>query len=277
MENLKLPDAPLITAGALGGPFVIYLSTPLRNALTYGAKDTSLSLLECYKQPFKRGFLRGWTGGHYFAVAACPQFLMLGPMYHMYASVAGAVGGMFLAGLTESLIIFGAETKNAQLAHNQKAKGASVIPANRLQSPLKPIGPGFVVNVSRNFFAMFGLRLLCQPITSGLEKITGKKNAAITLAGDFTANCCASAITAPMHQTYLYRVTSPEVWDKPRLEQVQGIKNFLKETYTTKNTSGGRSISPIVFRDIGLRCGYIAVIYTMFANIERACVKFWPK
>ena len=41
-----LPDPPLVAAGGIGGPFVMMLVTPLRNALTYGASNPQASLLQ---------------------------------------------------------------------------------------------------------------------------------------------------------------------------------------------------------------------------------------
>ena len=39
MASFKVPDTPLIAAGAVGGPFVMYATTPARNALTLASKD----------------------------------------------------------------------------------------------------------------------------------------------------------------------------------------------------------------------------------------------
>ena len=36
----KLPEKPLLVSGAVGGPSVIWLCTPLRNGLTLGAKES---------------------------------------------------------------------------------------------------------------------------------------------------------------------------------------------------------------------------------------------
>ena len=38
--NLTLPEAPLFVAGGLGGPLVIGVLTPLRNALTLASQDS---------------------------------------------------------------------------------------------------------------------------------------------------------------------------------------------------------------------------------------------
>lgn len=65
----KLPEPPLLAAGALGGPFCMYTVTPARNALTLGAQDASISLVQVYKQVFASGLSGGWRGGIYPATA----------------------------------------------------------------------------------------------------------------------------------------------------------------------------------------------------------------
>jgi len=64
----KLPEPPLLAAGALGGPFCMFTVTPARNALTLGAQDASLSLGQVYKQVFASGAAGGWRGGIYPAM-----------------------------------------------------------------------------------------------------------------------------------------------------------------------------------------------------------------
>eukprot|EP00439_Symbiodinium_sp_Y106_P013840 s2446_g1.t7 len=78
----KLPDKPLLVSGAVGGPCVIFLCTPLRNGLTLGAQDKKSGIAGLYRKVFRGGPQSGWTGGLAPAVVACPQFLAVGPMYH---------------------------------------------------------------------------------------------------------------------------------------------------------------------------------------------------
>ena len=94
LDGFEAPKPPVIFAGGVGGPMVFYTITPARNALTIAAQDVNLSVVGCYRQVFQAGFTSGWTGGIYPAIAACPQFLCLGPVYHMFQSVAGKWGGM---------------------------------------------------------------------------------------------------------------------------------------------------------------------------------------
>lgn len=273
LSHFKMPEPPIIAAGAMGGPFCIYASTPIRNALTYAASDASLSILGCYRESFTGGFLRGWTGGHFYAIAACPQFVCLGPMYHAYASICGAAGGVFLAGLTESLIVHGAEKKNAQLSVNMKG---GRIPVNLIQNPFMPFGSGFGIHLTRNVSAMIGMRVLCDPITAFYERIFNEKSAKMTLLGDFSANVVSACISMPLHQTWNYTVSTPELWDKSQAERLGMMKQYLRKQYLTTTASGTTRVSSVILRDAFLRSAYIATIYTAFVNIERAFVKHWP-
>merc|ERR1719188_2236198 len=101
----------------------MFAVTPMRNGLTLGATDIATGAFGLYRQVFARGFAGGWTGGIYPAMAACPQFLCLGPAYHLYASFAGVAGAVVLTGITESAIVYGAESCNAQMAKNSKTPG----------------------------------------------------------------------------------------------------------------------------------------------------------
>lgn len=247
----------------------MYIVTPFRNALTYASKDASLSIPQVFSKVFANGVPGGWTGGVYPAIAACPQYLCLGPMYHFYAGFSGPMGGIVLTGITETAVLYGAETKNAQMAIN--ARGGS-IPTARVQSPFNPIGPGCSINLCRNIFAMSGMRVINEPIANGVEKLAGSKGPAVELLSDLAANCCAAALSMPMHMLYQYAATTPELWDKPRPERMQGWKTFLSEQYFP-----GGKLSSVILRDLALRAGYIATAYTMYMQIERGAVKYWPK
>lgn len=269
-EGFKLPDTPLIVAGAFGGPFAMFMSTPARNALTFAAKDIEASYGQIYKQVFTGGIGSGFTGGVYPAIAACPQFIGLGPLYHMYKSVMGVWPAVVVVSATETAMVFGAEAKNAQEA--VIAKGAN-IPVNRVQSPFNPIGPGTAMHFMRNTVAMAGLRVFKDPWAALFEKMAGKETPATALASDFMGNVCGSALSMPFHQIYAYQATSPETWEAPMSEQGAMIKEYLKRQYLTE--SGG--ISAVLVRDLKLRITFLTGAYTLFSTIERACVAFWPK
>jgi len=273
MSALKIPDTPVIVAGGIGGPSVMLTVTPMRNALTLGATSSTSSAAQLYGQVFSRGFLRGWTGGIYPAMAACPQFLCLGPAYHMYAGVGGVPFGVVAAGFTESMIVYGAETANAQMAMNMKKPGA----IQTLQPAYKPYGPGVSIYIARNVISTAGLRLFCSPCTAAIESLTGKKNVATQIGGDFTGNVIAACLSMPMHQLYGFIVTTPDLWDKPFAEQKQRMVGFLKGHFLTKSESGAVRLSSTIPRDLFMRSMYIAIAYTMFSTLERTLVAYWPK
>jgi len=273
MGGFELPKAPVFFAGAVGGPSVFYLVTPARNALTLAAQDTSLSMLDCYRQVFSKGVASGWTGGVYPAIAACPQFLCLGPVYHGFASVFGNWGGMVLTGGVETAIAYGAETKNAQMASIEKGVK---IPAERVQNPLMPWGPGVSMHLARNVFAMAGMRVFADPIKESLQSITGSKSESVSVLADLISNIAAAGITFPIHQLFNYTVSTPKMWDAPQSEQIQMAKAYLDNQYFVTDANGKKSLSGILLRDFGLRAAYIGCAYTLYINIERSAVKYWP-
>jgi len=270
--DFKLPDTPVIIAGGVGGPAVMYSMTPARNALTLGATNKAASAGELYGQVFARGISRGWVGGVYPAMAACPQFLCLGPAYHFYASFAGVSGGVVLTGLTESLVVYGAETCNAQVAKNQRNPGtvANVHPS------YKPFGPGFGCHVARNIIASAGLRMFCNPCISAIESVSGASNGLTQLAGDFAGNVISACLSAPIHQMYGFTVTTPELQQMSGPAKRARILSFLKDQYLD-TTSGKTRLSSVFFRDMFMRSMYIGVASTMYLAFERGLVGIWPQ
>eukprot|EP00928_Gymnodinium_smaydae_P061498 TRINITY_DN45557_c0_g1_i1.p1 TRINITY_DN45557_c0_g1~~TRINITY_DN45557_c0_g1_i1.p1 ORF type:complete len:286 (+),score=31.81 TRINITY_DN45557_c0_g1_i1:103-960(+) len=273
-DDFKFPTSSQVFAGAFGSPACIYIMTPARNACTLAAQDASVGIAGCYRRVFANGLVGGWTGGIYVFYAGIPQGLLLGPAYHAFASFAGKWGGIVLTGMCESMITYGAQTKNAQLA--AIAGGKSSIPKDRIQSSFKPFGPGIGVFMSRNILAMSGMRVTCEPITRGLEKCAGQKSPAVSLAGDFLANIVAAGFTFPLNQLFNYLAVTPETWDKPLVERVRMGKQFLSDTYFVNTETGGRKLSPVLLRDFSLRVMYIATGYTLYLNFERLVIKNWP-
>lgn len=266
--GFEIPETPILVAGGLGGPFVMYVVTPMRNGLTLGATAPSAGAMELYGQVFGKGFARGWTGGANVAVAACPQFLCLGPAYHLFASVGGVAGGVCCASILETAIAYGPETKNAQMAANNKTPGLY----KNVHPVYKPFGPGVGIHIFRNILATAGLRMFCTPATAAIEGVTGVKNEATTLAGSFAGNVMSACMTAPVHQAYGYTVTTPELAELSTSESMKRMQGFLTEQYFENG-----KLKATVGRDMFMRSMYVAVAYTMFSTIERALVKCWPK
>lgn len=268
--SFKMPETPVIVAGGFGGPAVMFAVTPMRNGLTLGATNAAAGAMQLYGQVFSKGLTGGWTGGVFPAVAACPQFLCLGPAYHFYASFSGVAGGVVLTSITESAIVYGAEACNAQMAKNAESPGT----IKNVHPSWKPFGPGLGIHIFRNFIATAGLRMFCTPCTKVIEGVTGKSNGLTTLAGDFSGNVCAACLSAPVHQMFGYTVTTPELATMSMSEQKTAMVDFLKRQYLDPST--GR-LSSVVPRDLFMRSMYVAVAYTMYSSLERALVANWPK
>ncbi|CAJ1343426.1 unnamed protein product, partial [Effrenium voratum] len=151
----KLPDKPLLVTGAVGGPLVIWLCTPLRNGLTLGSKDKTSNFAGLYRKVFRGGPHAGWTGGLAPAVVACPQFLLLGPLYHLFNTVLSEFSGCgqlsptsgprlgcsavaaLGSALGETVMTFGSQSRNAQMAYNNSfVHFSSVADGSRRNVPL---------------------------------------------------------------------------------------------------------------------------------------------
>jgi len=272
MDELKMPDTPLIVAGAAGGPMVMFTVTPMRNALTLGATNPTAGAMELYRTVFRGGFARGWTGGIFPSMAACPGFVALGPAYHFFASIGGVTGGVVAASCFESAILYGCETRNAQMAKNAQAPGTIASP----HPAWKPFGPGIGLHISRNIIATAGLRMFCTPCTNVIESLTGTKTEGTQIAGSFCGNVVSACMTAPVHQMYGYTVSTPELAKLSTGEQLGALKQFMLDQYTVVS-NGKRSIGATVPRDLFMRSMYVAVMYTMFSTGERQLVKNWPR
>lgn len=268
---MGLPDTPYIVAGGVGGPVCYYIVTPARNALTLGATNSAASPGSLYKQVFSRGLARGWAGGLYPSAAACPSFICLGPAYHAAVPVMGVPGAVVLASVLESTFLFGAETKNAQIAKNEVAPGT----VKKLQS-VKPFGPGILIHIARNTLATAGMRIFSPICTSAIEKATGKSTALTQLGGDFSGNVISACMTAPVHQVYGFVVTTPELGQMAMAQKKDRIVQFLKDQYLV--IEGGRTrLSTTIPRDLFMRSAYVATLFTMYVTLERTLVNNWPK
>jgi hypothetical protein len=120
----NLPSPPHFAAGALGGPFVIAALTPLRNAMSNAAQDQRSTFTALYQRslgpptlpPLSR--LRiGFTGAAVSAPAACPQWLMIGPAFHVLHAHLITPLAILGAAFLETAITYGSQTRNAQMAY----------------------------------------------------------------------------------------------------------------------------------------------------------------
>ena len=107
----------------------------------------------------------GYTGALVSAPAACPQWCVIGPAFHVLHSVLPTPSALLGTATLETFITFGSQTRNAQMAYNVQAPTASV----PLSNIVRPWGPGAPFFVLRNFCGMAGIRWLSPPIQRALE------------------------------------------------------------------------------------------------------------
>lgn len=272
--KVKLPELPLVLAGVFGGPFVIFLFTPMRNALSLAAADQESSALEIYEATFPDKLASGWVGGVSSAIAACPEFVAMGPLFHLMKDTIGSTTfAVCMSGVFESTITYGAQTRNAQMAYNQEMAYAGNSERIELANPFVPWGPGICIQFLRNVVALSGIRVLSPICQSCLARVKAPQ-AAKALFGDIIAMLGAACMTAPLNQLYNFAVTSPTYreaagpagWFKEAL-------GFLDRSYLLRDNTGAfYGLTPTLGRDLFLRCMYVANLYLCFSLIERVCV-----
>jgi hypothetical protein len=263
----------LMVAGCAGGPFTIWMYTPLRNAITLGSQAPNAVTHPAsglYREVFSRGFVGGWTGCVTTVCMSSVQFMCMGPLYHAYTHYLGAVAAVPLTSVSESLITYGSQTRNAQMAYN-----VTVPAARRLvvQNPLNPFGVGFAMHAARNTIAMTGSRLIVGPCTSAISAATTAAGAypgkgACEVAGDFSGCVVAAAFSMPLNQCFNFLVTARPAALEGGI--VRSCTTFLKTQYI--GPKGG--LSRTVARDVFMRCAYIAPQLTTYLCIERALLSY---
>mmetsp|Transcript_120567 Transcript_120567/g.191162 ORF Transcript_120567/g.191162 Transcript_120567/m.191162 type:complete len:310 (-) Transcript_120567:332-1261(-) len=280
----KLPETPLILAGALGGPLIIFGYTPLRNALTLASQDTESTASELYQAVFRDGFSSAWVGGMVAAVPACPQFCMMGPFFHMAKELFGSNAlAVFSSALCETAISYSSQSRNAQMAYNQEQLEAESGKQVPLAPPLRPFGPGVTPHFLRNIVAMSGIRILsgpCQQVMGRLPCLQLVPEAINQLLGDLVASLGAAVFSMPLNQLFNFAVTSPEylaAHGNPFACTALALQ-FLDETYLIRNSDGHLiGLSPVILRDLFLRMVYVALLFASFAAIERIAKAMWKE
>lgn len=249
--KLKLPETSVFVAGLGGFPAVMFAVTPLRNALTLAANDSSLSTLQCYKRVLTAAPFRG---GMNMVVGAIPASVALGPAYHVFNDLSGGNTAVacVASGICESTILFAPETRNAQLSiHGKTTQG------------LLPWGRGIGFHVSRNILAMSGLRVLGQPIYDIFQpRFPSANPESLRVGTDMMCNMVVSAISTPLHMAYSWRATN--------LQDSKGLVEILRHQWMKDG-----KLRPTVARDIFLRVAYNATIFTLYGAVERSVVANW--
>ncbi len=268
-----LPDTPLMIAGSVGGPTVVFLLTPLRNALTLASQDRASSTFQIYKKCFQGSFRRGWTGGIYPSIPAVPQFVTLGPLYHVYSGVFGPYAALMLTAATESAFTFGAHSRNAQLAFNE-----SVPPSKRLtriSSTFTFWGPGLLPHICRNCVGMTGIRVFSKPVRTQLDSsFPSASDKVKRTASDFLGSIISGILSTPFNQMFNFFATS-NAHQLSRIERMRMAKEFLKGQYFVRTESGAIRPSRIMMRDMALRSIYSMGLFGIYATFERSLVDVW--
>lgn len=259
----------LLFAGAVGGPFTIGLYTPLRNAITLGAGDAAASAGALYATVLRTGPYTGWLSPTVFS---CAQFLALGPLYHIYAGAVGPTLAVVPTACTESLISFGSQTRNAQMAFNAAVGATERLP---LQAPWDPRGVAFAPHVARNACAMSGFRVLSGPMQHALDGAAAAAHlpldrATANVAADFLASIISAAVSMPFNQLFNYLATTTAA-SRPA-GVLTACAGFLRSQYLVRTPSGRLGLSRTIVRDAFMRCAYIAPQLSTYSAIERLCV-----
>lgn len=270
-----IPDRSLVVSGTFGGPFVVYMLTPLRNALTLASQDRISSVFQIYQSCFRGGLVRGWTGGIYPSIPAVPQFVTLGPLYHVYSGLIGPYLALVATGVTESAFTFGAHSRNAQMAHNANIMD----PANRvtkLSPSITLFGPGFIPHIGRNVVAMSGIRIFASPINIELNRwFPEASEKSKRTASDFIGSMFSGVLSTPFNQMFNFLATSPSAQTMTYRERSHFLKEFLKGQYFVRTPEGRLRPSRIMMRDIALRSVYSMGLFGIYATIERNLVDIW--
>lgn len=272
-----VPEPPLLLAGAFGGPLIIGALTPLRNACTLAAQDSTSTAREIYGRVFTRGVLGGWTGATTPAAAAVVQFTTLGPGYFIYLSMLGSpAAAVAAAAVTETLITYAPSTRNAQLMNNAVARSVDKVPI----SSLRPVGPGFTALMVRNGCANAGIRVLSTPLTNALSSLTrsnasdSSPSAMCRFGGDFLASVLCGALSMPFNQTFNFQVTSAASLAGSPSDRVKLALDFLRNQYFVSSERGSLNFSRMVLRDAVLRSLYIGCMFSSYAAVERMVLSF---
>ncbi|CAK9012462.1 unnamed protein product, partial [Durusdinium trenchii] len=190
--------------------------------------DKKSNVVGLYRKVFRGGLHAGWTGGLAPAVVACPQFLALGPVYHFInRSLADACGlsgaspisaprvccsaiAALGASLSETMLTFGSQARNAQMAYNNSfVHFASVVDGSRKNVPLTSArdiwGVGAEALLVRNFLSAFSVRSFSPWLRECLPDIQGK-----VVLCDALASLAVCTVTAPVHQLFNFLATTPE-------------------------------------------------------------------
>uniref|UniRef100_A0A7S1RSC7 ADP,ATP carrier protein n=1 Tax=Alexandrium catenella TaxID=2925 RepID=A0A7S1RSC7_ALECA len=251
-------------SGALGGPLVVGLLTPQRNAMTLAAKDVMSTYGGLYRQVFARGLMGGFRGMSKPMMAAVPQFTAVGPVYLAAERKLGSTSlAIFGAAVAESLCTFSAQSRNAQIQFN--ATRTSVAEQVAVTSMRNLMGPGFVAHVARNIVAMTGIRLFSPHSLQVVRRIPGASQLSEEsqhVAADFASSCVAATLSMPFNHVFSWASCTPELKSMGYLARARASASFLVDNYRDQGIR-------LLGRDLAVRISYTGLLFTLYRGVER--------
>jgi hypothetical protein len=269
VEEFLPPRGKLGSAlsGAVGGPIVVGLLTPQRNAMTLAAKETGLSYFGLYGQVFKDGFSGGFRGGSRPVLAAMPQFTAIGPVYLLAERTTGSSGiSMVCASIVESLFTFSAQSRNAQIQYNAtrtlEADKLQLHPANRLA------GAGFTCHVGRNLFAMMGIRVFSPHSLEVVQHIPGTGllgEEGTLVASDLVSSIISATLSMPFNHIFSWSACTPALDSMSYAQRAQESASWIVNNYKEQGIR-------LLARDLAIRISYTGLLFTGYRFVERKMV-----
>jgi len=264
LDSLALQIEPAMLSGAVGGPLVVGMLTPQRNAMTLAAKDVGSTYLGLYGQVFARGLAQGFRGGSRPMLAAIPQFTAIGPVYLAAEKRTGSPAvSMLMASVAESLCTFSAQVRNAQIQFNATRTCATEHVA--LQPLRRMVGPGFLPHVGRNMFAMMGIRLLSPHSLQIVERMPGASRLGREqrlVAADLASSVCAATLSMPLNHIFSWAACTPELERLSYWQRCVASAQFLVGNYQRQGAG-------LFARDLGVRISYTGLLFTVYRAVER--------
>eukprot|EP00930_Biecheleria_cincta_P004610 TRINITY_DN105526_c0_g1_i1.p1 TRINITY_DN105526_c0_g1~~TRINITY_DN105526_c0_g1_i1.p1 ORF type:complete len:291 (-),score=36.16 TRINITY_DN105526_c0_g1_i1:215-1087(-) len=250
-------------SGAIGGPTVVGVLTPLRNASTLAAKNVEASYAGLYRKVFEQGLVKGWRGCGKPMIAGVPQFTACGPVYHLCnQATSSSTASVVAAATIESLFTFGSHRRNAQIQFNATRPELERIQYHPLQ---QLTGAGFVAHVTRNIFAMSGIRVLSPLFGHRLECLPGMSQLSdrgrlFTI--DLVLSGLAASMSMPFNHIFSWSSCTPELDKLSYRERFNASIEFMLTTYKTQGLK-------LFARDLAVRVTYASLLFSGYNAIER--------